>query len=1112
MLSRRPAPLGLALALLPALLAAAPRAPAEELRFVVQSAHTGPIAGLAFSPDGKLALSASSDKSLKLWCLESGRLLRSIEDSADALRGCAFSPDSSRIAAIGADGSVFLWDAASGELLRAWKALDKQIDLMLAFSGDGRYLASVHGKRAYLLDPSAEAPLARVDLGDQYPSSLAASRDRLAVGTARGGIVLVDFRKAAVAATLACAACREVTALAFSPDGATLAAACSPSSGDANDLVLWETKSGKQRKRFAASQEPIEALAFSPDGKRIHGASASEAEGFASWDRESGAKLSSRPWKRATAGPSAFAAAFHPAAGLVAATLGDGSIGLWETATGLFLRPLRGYSEGLAAAAASADGLRLLAADYLSSKVAIWDLPAGRKVGSLELGAQVLDLSYSASGLAAAGGKGGTLLVWDPRTGRELARIKAAGLASPLVALSPDGSLLWAASPGVGYRLFDTRTGALAWESKGANWIARLRFAPDGRRAASCTLVDGVQIWDMGSGKVSTELRAGAGGSSPSDADFSPDGRLLAAAYDDGYLRLWDLASARVLAQTRASDRAARRVAFRPDGLSLLCADDSGRIAEWPIDLAAPARRLDDDRGRLAFLSYRGPDQVISASSTEGLAKIRSLDGSAWTAFKNHPNGKDWLAFNKEGYWDASSRGGEALGVAIGARAFGIDQFAAASNRPDLVMRPFFSEPDREAYFRSRYELRLRRLGLAGPGVLGPAPGSPSAPALPLARVLSARISGAEAELELDFAAGSAELASYALFVNDVPLLGPSGKPLAGASARARERIALSAGENKIEVSCLDHGGLESPRALVAAQGPAASKAALYYLGIGVSKYRNRAGGASIDLGYAAKDARDLESFLKGNPGGLYGRIETRVFADEAATRGCLGAAQSFLAQAGIDDAVIVFVAGHGLYDAEERYYFLSHEADLADLAGSALPFEELEDILRATASRRKLLLMDSCASGLREGAQAPASLPGGSRGISARVVPAPALRGIAVAGAAEQPRRWLFERDRYLFNDLSRRSGAIVFSSCTGDQVSWESEAFENGLFTEYLLRALAGAADRDKSGAVDSEELRRYVSEGVLAETRGRYPSEQLPVVDRDNLSLRLLLPSGR
>jgi uncharacterized caspase-like protein len=97
-------------------------------------------------------------------------------------------------------------------------------------------------------------------------------------------------------------------------------------------------------------------------------------------------------------------------------------------------------------------------------------------------------------------------------------------------------------------------------------------------------------------------------------------------------------------------------------------------------------------------------------------------------------------------------------------------------------------------------------------------------------------------------------------------------------------------------------------------------------------------------------------------------------------------------------------------------------------------------------------------------------------------------------------------QRDRFIYKDLFRRSGAVVLSSSRGSELSYEKDELENGLFTEYVLRALSSKeADTDKDDRVSTDELRDYVSRSVSTASGGL----QNPVVDRDNIEARFSLP---
>ena len=71
--------------------------------------HTQTVRGVAFTRDGRFAVSASEDGTVKVWELATGKEIRTFTGHAAAVTGIAMSPDGHNVASAGADGSVKIW-------------------------------------------------------------------------------------------------------------------------------------------------------------------------------------------------------------------------------------------------------------------------------------------------------------------------------------------------------------------------------------------------------------------------------------------------------------------------------------------------------------------------------------------------------------------------------------------------------------------------------------------------------------------------------------------------------------------------------------------------------------------------------------------------------------------------------------------------------------------------------------------------------------------------------------------------------------------------------------------------------------------------------------------
>jgi WD40 repeat protein/tRNA A-37 threonylcarbamoyl transferase component Bud32 len=525
--------------------------------------HGLEVTRLAFSPDGRRALSSSQDSLVKLWDVETGKAIHTLAGHGSWVWDVVFLPGGQRALSGGEGKGILLWDLASGKSTSP--LADPAVSSFVTLLPDGhRVLSRGRDRTLRLWDVSTGKELHSFKgfPGDVHKAKLSPD-GRLALVPCNEECWLFDVEARRQLGHFG----RGVWGAAFSPDGRRILYG-----GRDRVLHLWDIGGRREVGLFEGHRQAIHSVAFSADGRQA--VSGADDNTVRHWDVATGKEI------HPVEGPTGWctSVAFSPDGRQLLSGNYDYFGRIWDLTGGKGGRLLQGHTGGIRRGAYSPDG-RWALTTSADRTIRRWDVESGQEVGRYVGHAdQVAGVAFCGDGSQAVSSSGDrTLHLWDVASGRKLRVLEGHTQWVNGLAVAARANRALSGSHDKTVRLWNLDTGKELHKLEGHKDIVEcVALSPDGRTGLSGGRDHRMILW--------TELDSAR----PRAVDFpmwhtaavwnvafAPDGRTLASSGFDGRVILWETATTRKL-QEWVLPGSVGSVAFSPDGRHLATGNGNG--------------------------------------------------------------------------------------------------------------------------------------------------------------------------------------------------------------------------------------------------------------------------------------------------------------------------------------------------------------------------------------------------------------------------------------------------------------------------------------------------------------------------------------------------------
>ncbi len=972
---------------------------------VLQTGHSQPVSSVAFGSDGKFVVTGSWDATALLWDAATGQQLRTFKGPAPSsmnsfgeIYSVALSGDGKRVLTNPSDRAI-LWDVSTGERMQTFKGHTEWVK-SAALSADGkRVLTGSVDKTAILWDAASGQQLHTFEGHADAVNAVALSSDGKRALTGSSDFTAILWDAAAGRQLQRFTSTSWVLSVALSGDSKHVL-----TGSQDKTATLWDAASGQQLQTFKGHSAPVNSVALNGDGTRV--LTGSDDQTAILWDAASGQQL--RTFKGHTS--KVLSVALSPDGKQALTGAFDKMAILWDASTGKRLRTFNGNLGWSRAAALSPDGQQILTGSS-DGRAMLWNAAGGQNPQAFRGHTGWLtSMSFSGDGkrfLTSSDDK--TAILWDAVSGQKLQTFKGHTERVWSAALSSDGQRILTGSGDKTAILWDAAGGQKLQTFSGHQYsIFAVALSGDGKRVLTTSL-EATNLWDAGTGQILQTFKGHA--KAVHVVALSRDGQRALTGSVDGTTILWDTASGRKLQTFKGHAHEVTAVAFSGDGKRILTGSVDETAILWDAASGQILHTLKGHTSKLMSVALSGDGTRALTASADGTARFWNVDtGKQLCSLVSLETGADWVVVTPDGLFDGSAAGRQKVMYRVGG---------------DLSIVPV------DRFFQDYY-----RPGLLASIVKGEKPEPTTAFAgskPPTIKIISPKdgnvVEKRELSIETEVTDQGGGIQGPSLFLNCARLAADATTTRNGKTLKRSFKVSLVEGDNRFEVKAASgDGSWESePTTITLRFEKPLDKPVVHVVAIGISRYAE----GSFRLKYATDDARSMARLFDQRGRYLYREVKVTTLLDEDASRERIQTTLKVVPQqAQPQDTLVLFLAGHGVM-VGQRYYFIPYDFRASkdrkledDIRQQGLPADELTDFIGAGTALKRIVILDTCASG-----GVVSLFKAGSR------------NPFAFRGEIEK---------------LSRAQGICFLAASSATEEAKEPEALGHGVLTYTLLAGL--------------------------------------------------------